>query len=165
MGCYNSGSTVQWRIYSTNTTALRISMPESDARMTDTDGNHPSYIIGSRRGVNDAEAYLNGVSNITDAATASATNLALTHYLFAANSEGIGAAGFSEPTLTFAHIGSSYTDTDASNKSEEVNLLMYRAGCDTYVTQSVIDAMDADGVIDADVKTYAEAVLAAGGNR
>jgi hypothetical protein len=141
-----------------NSEGHQVRMPFSSAGMA-TSANGASYLVGSRRGANDAEAYVNGVSDATDTSTASLTLASYPYYLFAAN-DGGSSLSRSDATITFAHIGTGLTDTDASNLSLRVNKLMYDLGCETYVDQGILDAM----TLDADAKTYAEAVLTAGGN-
>jgi len=101
-------------------------LPASDASLNSPAGD--GMLIGSRRGVNDTEGYRNGVSVATDTSTASNTTTGVTFDLFA---NGIG-ANRTDATLTFAHIGTGLTDTDASNLSTRVNTLMTALGCNTY---------------------------------
>ena len=108
----------------------QVRMPFSSAGMA-TSANGASYLVGSRRGANDAEAYVNGVSDATDTSTASLTLASYPYYLFAAN-DGGSSLSRSDATLTFAHIGTGLTDTDASNLSTRVNTLMTALGCNVY---------------------------------
>jgi len=102
--------------------------PDCTINITEASAFHATV---SRRGVNDVEAYANGSSVGTDTSTASATGLAQEWFLFARNFNG-SPNSHSDPTLTFAHIGTGLTDTDASNLSLRVNKLMYDLGCNTY---------------------------------
>jgi hypothetical protein len=61
-------------------------------------------------------------------------------------------------TLTFAHIGTGLTDTDAANLSLRVNKLMYDLGCNVYNDINTL------GDYDEDAQAYFANVFNAGGN-
>jgi len=134
-------------------------MPSTDATVNGSISGGVGHVIGSRRGVNDVETYYNGASNGTDTSTASASNSTSSWYLFARNLSD-SPYFYADYTLTFAHIGTGLTDTDAANLSLRVNKLMYDLGCSTYIDSGTVAAMG----LDSDVQTYANAVLTAGGN-
>ena len=95
-------------------------------------GNPSSLHIFSHRGLNDSEFYENGTSVASDSASVSdITPPTLTWYLLAKNNNG-GAQFGDSATLTFAHVGTGLTDTEASNLSTRVNTLMTALGCNTY---------------------------------
>lgn len=119
-------------------------------------GAFPAYVIASRISSSSSRAYHNGNLALSNSKTSSAPDTS-SITLFADASQ---ASTFTEATLTFAHIGTGLTDTDAANLSLRVNKLMYDLGCETYIDQGILDAM----TLDADAQTYAEAVLSAGGN-
>jgi len=102
--------------------------PASSVNLTSLWTLEPCYPIASRRGVNDVEVYQNGVSRATDTTTATASISDVASWqLFA-----IEGASLSAATLTFAHIGTGLTDTEASNLSTRVNTLMTSLGCNVY---------------------------------
>lgn len=118
--------------------------------------HNAQYTIATKRNVNDVEYYVNGISNTVDNTSNSYSPPSVTFKLFWTSYAG----QFTNTAITFAHIGTGLTDTDAANLSLRVNKLMYDLGCEVYVDSGIINAMN----LDSDVQTYANAVLAAGGN-
>lgn len=115
IGAQNSIPGNAFTLGNNGTTSFRSNLPNTDAAINaGTLG--ASYLLGSRRGVDDAEAYVNGVSIGTDNTTASFSNSAipLNLYLFARNLEGTGATGISSATLSGAHYGSGLTTPQAA---------------------------------------------------
>jgi hypothetical protein len=139
-------------------TALRYSSTIVQ-NISDTYGSYSGMKTISRRSASDLETYDNGVPLGTSATVASSSTNNNSYYIFCQHRLGTPTF-YSAPTLTFVHIGTSLTDTDAANLSLRVNKLMYDLGCETYIDQGILDAM----TLDADAQTYAEAVLSAGGN-
>ena len=85
--------------------------------------------VGTSRTNSDRELYRNGSSIATNGTTATATSDTTSDLeIFKASGSGV----VSDATLTFAHIGTGLTDTDASNLSTRVNTLMTALGCNTY---------------------------------
>jgi len=121
-------------------------------------GNISSHLILSLRENNDLELYQNGATSGFDTSVSGA-NQDLNWFIFARNNSGT-AGVHANSTLTFAHIGTGLTDTDAANLSLRVNKLMYDLKCSTYIDSGTVAAMG----LDSDVQTYANAVLTAGGN-
>jgi hypothetical protein len=157
IGTYDGG-TNYWVLQNPDITTTQVGIPFTDALLTASHTTGSAMV--SRRGVNDVELYGNGSSFATDTSTASATNANTSYYLFAFNNNNSNALNYSDATLTFAHVGTSLTDTDAENLSLRVNKLMYDLGCSTYIDSGTVAAMG----LDSDVQTYANAVLTAGGN-
>jgi hypothetical protein len=127
----------------------------STFRVTVAQASSNGCFIGSARTLTDRELYKNGSTIGSSSAAMADMTTPRTLQVFANNG-----ALISDATLTFAHIGTGLTDTDATNLSLRVNKLMYDLGCETYIDQGILDAM----TLDADAQTYAEAVLSAGGN-
>ena len=132
-----------------NSIYLRINQSSSDISL----GVFPAYFIGSRVSSNSVKTYRNGL-NIVSSSVLSTTPSTNNIILFGTSYSA------SNATLTFAHIGTGLTDTDAENLSLRVNKLMYDLGCSTYIDSGTVAAMG----LDSDVQTYANAVLTAGGN-
>ena len=117
-----------WQTFITSITNAQHTMPSTDATVNGSISGGVGHVIGSRRGVNDVETYYNGASNGTDTSTASASNSTSSWYLFARNLSD-SPFFYADYTLTFAHIGTGLTDTDASNLTNRVETLMDALGC------------------------------------
>jgi len=119
-----------WDIYQASASRVDIRLPLSDASVPGSTSQIIGHFIASRRGVNDVELYENGASVGTDTSTAAATNVGYSYYLFSRNTNGTKTNGTEyDGTLTFAHIGTGLTDTDASNLTNRVETLMDALGC------------------------------------
>jgi hypothetical protein len=107
-----------------------IQMPASSAAVDIPSISSRAFYIGSRRGVNDFEAYRNGVTAGTDTTTPSQSSQNLEWYLFGRNQSGL-----SVPTnarISAFHIGTGLTDTEAANLSSRINTLMTAIGANVY---------------------------------
>jgi hypothetical protein len=131
-----------------NTVNLGIALQE-------TIGASVCYLMGRSESTTQHEMYRNGLS-VNSSSSLSALPASAAINLFCDSNE----SGKTSARISFAHIGTGLTDTDASNLSTRVNRLMFDLGANVYMDQGTIDAMG----LDADVQAYAEAVLAAGGN-
>jgi hypothetical protein len=100
------------------------------------------------------ETFENGVS-LGQSTKAANSALVTDNFYLLGNNEGGVATNFSDATITFAHIGTGLTDTDASNLSNRVNKLMEDLGCAVYVSDT--------STLDSEVADYFTAVKAAGG--
>jgi hypothetical protein len=86
------------------------------------------FVVTSRTN-SDRDLYLNWSSIATNGATATVTgDTASSLEIFRAYFTG----GIPDATLTFAHVGTGLTDTEASNLSTRVNTLMTALGCNVY---------------------------------
>ena len=97
--------------------------------------NDPGYgngmLIGTKNS-SDEYLYTNGAELTTEAKSGTdRTPYGGNLFAFALNSGGIP-TGHLASTITFAHVGTGLTDTDASNLSTRVNTLMTALGCNTY---------------------------------
>jgi hypothetical protein len=141
MGIYNTvaqtaGNKVPFGSYQGGTTSFFVRTTQygdsSDFSLTRLDGgyngNRVGYTLGTRESTNKV-GYIDGVSTATLNATAG-TIPNKDIYIGAINIS--GASNYSDATLTFAHIGTGLTDTDASNLSNRVNTLMTALGCNVY---------------------------------
>jgi hypothetical protein len=117
-----------WNIFVISSSNIGFRLPSSSASILFISGDTESFLIASRRDINDAEVYINGVSKGTDTTTSAAANAQFNWYLFGFNPGG-GTTNPSDATLTFAHIGTGLTDTDASNLTNRVETLMDALGC------------------------------------
>jgi hypothetical protein len=94
-----------------------------------TNASRDGFFIGTSRSVTDRELYRNASSIATDTGAVTATaDTTSALYVFSKS----GSSDESNATLTFAHIGTGLTDTEASNLSTRVNTLMTALGCNTY---------------------------------
>jgi outer membrane murein-binding lipoprotein Lpp len=117
-------------LYSSNATVnTDLYLPNTDATLFGAFSAITGMHLGSRRGINDVEAYTNGASSKVDTLTASATALTHNYFLFRNNRTA------AEPTnarSSFMFFGSGLTDTEALNLSNRVNALMTAIGANVY---------------------------------
>ena len=98
------------------------------ANTVDSTAGDDGFALGSSRSATDRSCYKNGANQGTDTGdNSTATGSTNAIQIFASN----GPATYAV-TLTFAHIGTGLTDTDASNLSNRVNTLMTALGCNVY---------------------------------
>jgi hypothetical protein len=117
-------------IASVSTTRATIDLGIIGARVDHIPGS-TGFVIGTRRGNTDREAYLNGSSagTNTDNQPLAGTGESFT---FALYNRGGSSFGISNSRMTFAHIGTGLTDTDAANLSTRTNALMTALGANVY---------------------------------
>jgi hypothetical protein len=97
------------------------------------------------------KAFKNGSFDYFSSNTISSSNV----YLFGRQ---VDNAVSVDCSITFAHIGTGLTDTDAANLSLRVNKLMYDLGCNVYNDINTL------GDYDEDAQAYFANVFNAGGN-
>jgi hypothetical protein len=119
-------SPLAFQLVESLSSAAAFDLPVNDARIN-TGSNASNYRIGSRRGVNDTEAYINGVSVGVDTSTTTRLSTGNNWYIF-----GNTSTASSSARIAAAHIGTGLTDTQAANLSLRVNAFMTSIGANVY---------------------------------
>lgn len=129
MGNYSGSASPDYcGIYQSKLTQTRAELPFNDAYIVIEDPASAGILIGSRRGVNDAECYKNGSSASSDTSTSAIDSNSTPFSLFATGS----GVNKTNATLTAAHIGLGLTTTQAADLSTRVNALMTSLGANVY---------------------------------
>lgn len=120
--------TAQYSVVENSATQLIARVPSADATVILSSIDPKSFLICSRRGVNDVEVYLNGSSAGTDTSTAAGPSISYNWHLFAYNNAGF-ATNPTNTTNAFMFLGTGLSDTEAANLTTATEALMDALGC------------------------------------